>query len=1685
MAEKVRYNYIEPNHIVVDKRTDRDNEVWVMEDYNMSVDLQVIMSDRLKTFNLNRDNLAVSVKNSNRSPLGRYLSFMRGTKNPNGQGSSLTDSYINASYSELTRTGVSDPECLGISNVHINFAEQFYPQVSITFIDVRGYSLMMPSELAYARKLKGEKVDAELNFFSSLFQFPYPMFLLTVKGNYGDRVTFQLAVNEFHNTFNSETGNFEVTVDFIGFLYGLYTDIPTNFIIAAPYFGKSDTTSYCNYWQQKIDSGEFDFSDGGKILTFIEYVEALRNVNKNIVSETMSEIKTGQAALEERVAAIKDLQGLFNTAAKGIYRTNITFGDNYEYCLTSNRRYYLYIARVASEGNEPYVFLSDNVNAFDGKAENYNSKYNANISKMSGSLGDFVRIGTYEELINAVGGKGDLGEAVKNYETELKSLDLWGYFLYDSNTIGKEIDDEYKAVAENLDKYNEEHDAELQQEAKDQLSKALGFPPTVENIYRMIFAHIDCFLHLFYELIDDIETHKEGRKITDLKLSDLSHDVSGLGDKIDFMPPFPNVFRDNKAEDKPNELLWIGAEPEFAKFAEIKFVEDLFKAVISTKNKANDIFKQDLPINNNSDVTAPIFNYYPSLVTDVFYMQNNPFDFFETTAGQFENDYFGALLYYVALRMKGYYFSTLGTDADDTLKKLKLSAKLDAYNYVTRNKTCPNEIKRVLDGLNGDKAAAAKEIYDKFVSNHSKVLEDRILTHVKSIIKKDNDDDYETYGISREGGAAEDHFYAWMGSTISTPQAFSEAWLKPLPSAEETKIFDDEDRRVYENRSYCCKIDGQPTTSTCAYDYGDGEGTPPECRIFEKDKDEDINPQDYAKMCADEALNPSGNRYVKHAYYYKKDGLGQLVNMFLGKAYPSNSKDKLKMFALASMGSGTDMRFSTAKFSSMSLAKSRFYQTSLHQIGFWAASAFYLRSAKGGTVYELEYGSHGNRLSTITYGNANFDLNLEKAREGRAPISDLRDIFLLTDTPLQEIYENVNKHKGVAILENGAVLSEELSALFKRYITEPAVYLYVANNTKEEAVDAHGTSVGRTLSLQEFNGFLPEVLRSFLVALEVGYGVGENGRGENNDVNANDSGMVTNSHKLAAYESLKQLYDKWLTVYGPENFELKEYENAKSHRYLRHTTPSGRLNDDSEFDNFIYMDSFYRDISEDFYINPRSLYDTIRNHLNANSNYSVYELLYDIAQQNKMLFIALPVYSNYYDRAYLENIFKPNVMYDAKDCNIGNMGSTYILLYPHEVSHMTEEDADNGYLGFKNDGFRLDQDGINLDKTVAAILSTKDAEGDTDYVIPAFGVTYAKQNQSYFKNIMVNMNNPRVTDTSIANLFYLGNLGVNGDLVSPAAVGQDLYSVYSDRSYTCSVEMMGCMNIMPVMYFQLNNVPVFRGAYMITGVEHDFTPGKATTRFTGVRMSNKMLPFNEHVFNLKEFFDYMHVDMPAGMTTLYSPAGDVTGSTYAGAGSDADMGAIISGIESDDLKKIIYTASANVAYVKGNPKGWYKVRGMEPNYNVIKDPSYFFNKEIGNKTINTTVKGQCTSAPRTWYESAGIQLLWWKSAKTSTAQEAIDHFEKEGFKMIWHGGSADWKANKSELTKRLRPGDLCSQHYYKSKGAPSSHGCMYNGKEWLSDFKQDDMLAGQSFTDRQGEYSYCIWRYKAFWSDCN
>lgn len=355
------------------------------------------------------------------------------------------------------------------------------------------------------------------------------------------------------------------------------------------------------------------------------------------------------------------------------------------------------------------------------------------------------------------------------------------------------------------------------------------------------------------------------------------------------------------------------------------------------------------------------------------------------------------------------------------------------------------------------------------------------------------------------------------------------------------------------------------------------------------------------------------------------------------------------------------------------------------------------------------------------------------------------------------------------------------------------------------------------------------------------------------------------SLKLSLYMSLKNLYDKWICTYTRDSFRLQSPEmerKAVEHKHLnRSLSDKGTQNDVkvkeslvTEFNNFVFVDCFYNNIGDKLLVNPKHIFNIVKDASygsttdidNSTGTYKgligTIQFMSKICEMSRTLLLTLPVYNNYYDAETISNIFKPMTFDNIR------RGSTYVIMYTPQYS---------GKPNF-NDFYKSDNidiagvDGNMNKEVVTSLFGNKD---DDVMMVPAFGVTYARQNQSYFKKIKVNMNSPKQTDFSIANTMTLALKNVNGSTIEPHTIAQDAFAVFANHTYNCVVEMLGCMNIMPGMYFQLNNIPMFRGAYMVIKVEHSVECGNMTTRFTGIRIAKNLLPYADTVFAFSEAFN--------------------------------------------------------------------------------------------------------------------------------------------------------------------------------------------------------------------------------------
>ena len=327
--------------------------------------------------------------------------------------------------------------------------------------------------------------------------------------------------------------------------------------------------------------------------------------------------------------------------------------------------------------------------------------------------------------------------------------------------------------------------------------------------------------------------------------------------------------------------------------------------------------------------------------------------------------------------------------------------------------------------------------------------------------------------------------------------------------------------------------------------------------------------------------------------------------------------------------------------------------------------------------------------------------------------------------------------------------------------------------------------------------------------------------------------QTTNDMKMELYRYMKQLYDKWIPMSSFEDWTLENYFVDES---------NASSDAENKGHKFYFIDSYYNNIGDKLLINPKNLMERIDGLLgNGDVNAMMLGFMADIYAFNRCMMKCIQNFFNLTRENSMNEMFVP-MPYNTIDWANGvNKYSSFVIVYPYEPSKNLNI-PNNEY---NDDGFML-----NDETDTPKAIRSKMVDEKT-YRIPAFGVAYGKQYQSYFKSVNINMKSPVATQQSIQAKHYI--LQQNANVKSKGVAAQDLYDVYSTQSYTCDVEMMGCAWVQPLMYFVLLNVPMFRGSYLIMKVKHSIRPGDMTTTFTGCRMANMSTKLVEDIFTDDDF----------------------------------------------------------------------------------------------------------------------------------------------------------------------------------------------------------------------------------------
>ena len=467
---------------------------------------------------------------------------------------------------------------------------------------------------------------------------------------------------------------------------------------------------------------------------------------------------------------------------------------------------------------------------------------------------------------------------------------------------------------------------------------------------------------------------------------------------------------------------------------------------------------------------------------------------------------------------------------------------------------------------------------------------------------------------------------------------------------------------------------------------------------------------------------------------------------------------------------------------------------------------------------------------------------------------------------------------------------------------------------------------------------------------------------------------------LAVYYYLKNLWDKWLVISKDDAFDVKNYFNP----------------------NFIFIDSFYFNTFHHLAINCQTL---LRAWQELADNASLFNFLSRLVSDHDCMMLPVPDYigfngkSQKQDIEMMENLFRP-LSYNAMEAPSNS--NKFVVMYTYRPSSNSSED--NGYRVdhydiWSHGKFTKEAEQLFGFKTTNSVDFDRDTDFATKegYNVPSFGIAFSRQNNHIFKNINASMDNPVMTEQAIKAQYNIAKQ--YGSDKKVCFIGQDTFNIFSNYSYSVTVEMMGNAQICPLMYFQLLNIPLWRGTYMIYKVTHNMTAGNMTTTFTGMKMNKYAQPFNT------KFFIYNKT------RTDKSEPSDNSSSC------DGNVG------------KGITTVPDSV-FIKECPKEW--------NY---KQTCKWIQKNAYSSTQTI-----CATWVRKALEKGGLNT----DGRPTYAWHYENYLPKIGFKeiaTIINGNIGSYKPE---------PGDIAT---YMKHNNPEKEGhiCLYTGVQWCSDFRQNNM----------------------------
>jgi hypothetical protein len=1320
-----------------------------------------------------------------------------------------------------SNNGESTYEGFGITEIKITTNSSYVPQVEIEFVDIRGLSLIT----------LGEKSK-----YSVLFSFPPPIFTLTVKGYYGKAMSYDLHLVKQNTRFDANTGNYYIRANFVAQRYAPLTDVLFKYIDIVPLMKEG-----LNQNDKSTVDIDFDYNlppkNTRELITrakkLYDDIDQFK-VDSKEASE-LNNIKNSFTNIQVLISLINnfktfissDLQSNFGTF---LYNLPGTYNDNPDVNLTTNN------------GNA--IRRINRLQEFDNTIKEFSSN-NLNISDLDQRL---CLLYEYSEVVNNTDNNltdqknKHISEALNNLQSNLlregqrvnSKIKNDTIIIFKQNElppfngkkyVGLDITNFYVAIRQELIAKQQDYTTKnriFKDKINSIATRTLGFTPTIKNIFNVICDDVE----IFFRDLRDVCKNAESEHANYFDLI-----VNNNNTKKKFISAFPLIIKNTAVNDAStgnntinrSERAYPGEDGlgfSDVYFPEVDFVENFIgtflniiknEQIINLKesidqdgnNKWLPINPLDSVVNGRLNADSPYKDLYSiispagqkSILNEIvnrFYILSQYsycFLFYEPDAIPFKDiaNFFG-----VSIENK-----------NDKL--IQFLAKAEATNLV--NSVVDAKLLSALE----TQAVSWNKSIDGFYS----ILEASV-PHYSDL----NDQVDQAYGsaylninnqkITKNRQSTEyNGFELLFASPILRNKSNSGTANESEGEVNIVDQFIDEVGNSGFIRNLIFDSHGFDdfTKQNIAY-------IKDEANIEDKyDSDFIGNKKLFSITIGDNNLL---DRFSK--------GLGRIGTQIKPIISDPNVTDDIKAYFTISSLCGA-----LTYYHNENDVNKKFALPAVIEVPKFA----HLNMAAYTYFYNVDFSISSATTTSLVYTNEKYGVSLsnDKYSQYISNISD-NDAKLLYDYFVE--FLNASDENGFTSLNNRLIeLIEEVESLninvtdtdekidqYERRLrpdgdlnaSQETDFSSILNKYLQKIYLLNYTEITFLPTDIPENGALP--LNNFLPLAEI-----NRRSSRNKEINTNYFSMF-----FKEVIRLCEIKKEKLTKIESRFRESIEDNDIKTQTYYSFKAIADKwvigLDDTFAYGNqsplineFLFVDRFFNDIGDKVVIDFRPLVD-----LSQDYDVSVFTVFSKLLALNGFEFFPVQNFLNFQQEEWQKS-FRT---YGSSRELIKSQTPAFICMYIGGTSSQ----LDDNLSGYEDDGFK---DELALEKS-------------PDYnqnLVKGFKVSFARQNQTMFTSIELNTNEHKETNESLA---ILSEIAQDQSASSPVPKGQNLFSTYEQRSYTCRVQSFGNVMIQPTQYFLLENIPMFNGAYLILNVEHIIIPNSMKTSFNGVRIRSNPNP---------------------------------------------------------------------------------------------------------------------------------------------------------------------------------------------------------------------------------------------------